>query len=176
MMLLIIGSESIFFISLMLAYVSFSKSGHLQSSSKAMLDIKATGGFTALLVASSFTYWMSERYYRKGEQGKLKVWLMLTIILGSIFLFGQGHEYYTLLNKEVTFSSGSFGTTFYTLTGFHALHVIIGLIMLIILFILTVKGFFERKSTLLSTIGIYWHFVDAVWLAVFTLIYVIPYL
>ena len=176
MMVLIIGSEAIFFISLMLGYVTFWRSGNLMSASKTLLDIKVTGAFTVLLVASSFTFWMAERHYNKGEQKKLKIWLMATIVLGTVFLLGQGHEYYSLLKKEVTLSSGPFGSNFFTLTGFHALHVIIGIVMLAILFILTLQGFFKRKSTVLSTVGIYWHFVDAVWLAVFTLIYVIPYL
>lgn len=176
MMLLVIGSETIFFISLMLGYVMFWRSGHLPMSSKSLLNVKVTGAFTVLLVASSFTFWMAERNYRKGEQKKLQIWLFATIVLAVVFLFGQGHEYYSLLNKEVTLSSSVFGSNFFTLTGFHALHVIIGVVMLIILFILTLQNFFERKTTLLSTIGIYWHFVDAVWLVVFTLIYVIPYL
>lgn len=176
MMLLLIGSESIFFISLMVGYVTFIKRGNLLAASRSMLDIKVTGAFTILLVTSSFTFWMAERYYKRGEQKKLKIWLMSTIVLGTVFLLGQGHEYYSLLQKEVTLSSGPFGSNFFTLTGFHALHVIIGIVMLIILFILTLQGFFVKKSTVMSTVGIYWHFVDAVWLVVFTLIYVIPYL
>jgi heme/copper-type cytochrome/quinol oxidase subunit 3 len=90
-------------------------------------------------------------------------------------MIGQGHEYYSLLHKNLTLSSSEFGTSFYTLTGFHGLHVIIGIIMLIILLVLALQGFFKRKSTVFSTIGIYWHFVDAVWLVVFTVIYIVPY-
>lgn len=176
MMLLFIGSETIFFISLIMGYIMFWRTGHFQSAVKAMLDIKLTGLFSIMLFASSFTFWMAERQYKKGEQKKLKMWLLATIILGIIFMIGQGHEYYGLLSKNLTLSSSEFGTSFYTLTGFHGLHVILGIIMLIILFILTLQGFFQRKTTVLSTIGIYWHFVDAVWLVVFTIIYIVPYL
>lgn len=176
MMLLFIGSESIFFISLIMGYILFWRTGHFQNAVKAMLDIKVTGIFTLLLFASSFTFLMAERSYNKGDHKKLQTWLIATIILGTVFMIGQGHEYYGLLHKNVTLSSSEFGTSFYTLTGFHGLHVIIGIIMLVILFILTLQGFFKTKSTVLSTIGIYWHFVDAVWLVVFTIIYVIPYI
>ncbi len=176
MMLLVIGSETIFFLSLILGYVSFWKSGNYVSAVKAMLDFKSTAVLTFLLISSSFTFWMAEHNYKLGEQKKLKIWLLATIILGSVFIIGQGHEYYRLLQQNFKLSSGLFGTAFYTLTGFHGLHVIIGLVMLIILFILALSNFFEKRSTVLSTIGIYWHFVDIVWIAVFTIVYVIPYL
>jgi heme/copper-type cytochrome/quinol oxidase subunit 3 len=176
MMLLLIGSEAIFFISLIMGYIFFWRSGHFQSTVKSMLDIKKTGAFSILLFASSFTFWMAERNYKRGSQNKLKAWLLATIILATIFIAGQGHEYYTLLSKNLTVSSSEFGTTFYTLTGFHGLHVVVGIVMLTILLILAMQGFFNRKTSALSTIGIYWHFVDAVWLVVFTVIYVIPYL
>ncbi len=176
LMLLLIGSEAIFFISLIMGYVYFWRTGNYQSVVKSMLDIKLTGLFSILLFTSSFTFWMAERQYKKGEQKKLKMWLLATIVLGTVFMLGQGHEYYSLLSKNLTLSSSEFGTSFYTLTGFHGLHVLIGIVMLIILFILTLQNFFTTKSTVLSTIGIYWHFVDAVWLVVFTIVYVIPYL
>jgi heme/copper-type cytochrome/quinol oxidase subunit 3 len=176
LMLLFIGSEAIFFISLIMGYVLFWRTGHFQSTVKAMLDIKITGIFTLLLFASSFTFWMAERNYSKGDQKKLKMWLVATIVLGAAFMIGQSHEYYGLLHKNLTLSSSEFGTSFYTLTGFHGLHVIIGITILVILFILALQGFFKTKSSVLSTIGIYWHFVDAVWLVVFTIIYVIPYI
>ena len=175
MMLLVIGSEAIFFLSLIMGYVYFWQSGHYASAVKATLDIKSTAVFTVLLISSSLTFWLAEHFYNKGETWKLKIWLVTTILLGLVFLIGQGHEWYRLLQNQFTLSSSLFGTTFYTLTGFHGLHVLLGLIMLIILFILTLQGFFERKSTVLRAIGIYWHFVDVVWIAVFTIVYVIPY-
>lgn len=175
-MLLVIGSEAIFFISLIMGYVLFWRSGHYQAAVKASLDFKSTAIFTFLLLNSSFTFWLAEKFYKKGEQNKLKIWLLVTVILGSVFMAGQGHEYYRLLHNNLTVGSSLFGASFYTLTGFHGLHVIIGIIMLIILFVLTLQGFFKTQSTVLSTIGIYWHFVDAVWLVVFTIIYVIPYI
>lgn len=107
----------------------------------------------------------------------MKAWLLATISLGLIFLAGQAHEYYHLLNQNLTMSKSEFGSSFYTLTGFHSLHVLIGLILLSVLFALTRKGYLKNtSSSLITTIGIYWHFVDAVWIFVFSLIYVLPYI
>ncbi len=176
MMLLVVGSETIFFLSLIMGYVFFWRSGNFEKEVKTLLDIKMAAVYSTLLFASSFTFYMVEKQYKKGDQQKLKIWLITTIALGTLFMLGQGHEYYSLLQKDFTLSSSEFGTSFYTLTGFHGLHVIIGLVMLIILLMLAFKNFFTAKTDVLSTIGIYWHFVDAVWLVVFTIVYVIPYL
>ena len=176
MMWLIVGSEAIFFLSLIMAYVFFWRSGHYREAVKNTLDLLPTSILTVLLFSSSFTLWLAEHFQGKGEQKKLQLWLLVTIGLGTIFLVGQLHEYYGLLQKNFTLSTSLFGTTFYTLTGFHGLHVLIGIIILSILFVLARQGFFQKKTTLLTTVGIYWHFVDAVWLVVFSIVYVLPYL
>ncbi|MGZ3839980.1 MAG: cytochrome c oxidase subunit 3 [Flavisolibacter sp.] len=177
MMLLVIGSETIFFISLILGYIYFWQSGNYRESVKSSLDIGKTTIYTILLLASSFTIWLAEYSYKRKHTRKLKFWLLMTVVLGIIFLIGQGLEYYKLLSiNHLTLGSSVFGTTFYTLTGFHGLHVLIGLIILLTLFLLTLKGFFNRETSLLRTAAIYWHFVDGVWLLVFLIIYVIPYL
>jgi heme/copper-type cytochrome/quinol oxidase subunit 3 len=96
-------------------------------------------------------------------------------LLGAIFLIGQGEEYWRLINDKITLSSSVFGTSFYALTGFHGFHVFVGLIILFIILILTFLGDFDNPSSnVISTAGIYWHFVDIVWLAVFTVVYVLP--
>jgi heme/copper-type cytochrome/quinol oxidase subunit 3 len=177
MIKLTIGSEAIFFICLMVAYLYFWKSGNFQTAAAGHLDIKKTGVFTFLLLSSSFSFSKAENNYKHGHERNMKGWLLITIFLGLIFLAGQAHEYYNLLNENLTMSKSEFGSSFYTLTGFHGLHVLIGLILLSILFVLTVKGYFKnRSSSVITTIGIYWHFVDVVWIFVFTLIYVLPYI
>ncbi|MGN6697624.1 MAG: cytochrome c oxidase subunit 3, partial [Thermomicrobiales bacterium] len=99
-------------------------------------------------------------------------WLLVTIALGAIFIAGQAYEYHHLIDEGVTISSGLFGTTFFTLTGFHGLHVIIGLVALSILAALTFAGDFDEGNEMpLTTAGLYWHFVDAVWVVVFSVVY-----
>src|SRR5947209_2612588 len=164
MMKLTIGTEAIFFVCLIVAYLTFWKSGNFRSASLNQLDIKTTGVFTFLLFSSSFTFWMAERNYYRNNMRFMKGWLLATILLGLIFLTGQGHEYYSLISKHVTVSRSEFGSSFYALTGFHGLHVLIGLIILLIVFALTAGGHFKGgTSTVIKTVGIYWHFVDVVW-------------
>jgi heme/copper-type cytochrome/quinol oxidase subunit 3 len=177
MMKLTIGSEAIFFICLIVTYLYFWKSGDFQKEVAEHLHIKTTALFTMLLLSSSFTFWKAEKNHRKENNKAVKGWLMATILLGVIFLVGQGHEYYNLIKENVLISKSEFGSSFYTLTGFHGLHVVIGLIILMIVLLLNSKGYLKNNSSsVISTVGIYWHFVDAVWIFVFTTIYILPYI
>lgn len=175
MMKLTIGSEAIFFISLSIAYLYFWRSGNFQTIASDHLHIKTTGIFTLLLLGSSLTFWMAEKSNQQEDEKKMKGWLVATLILGAVFLAGQGHEYYNLIKENLTISKSEFGSSFYTLTGFHGLHVLIGLILLMILLLLAMHGYLKKSSSVLRTVGIYWHFVDVVWLFVFAIIYVLPY-
>ena len=95
------------------------------------------------------------------------------MILGATILFGQGNEYYHLIREQITVGASVFGTNFFTLTGFHGFHVFVGLVLLSILLTMTLLGDFNsNESTVIQTVGIYWHFVDAVWIVVFTVVYV----
>jgi heme/copper-type cytochrome/quinol oxidase subunit 3 len=177
MMKLTIGSEAIFFLSLIVAYLYFWRSGNFQKEVAEHLHIKTTALFTVLLLSSSFTFWRAEKNHRQENRKAVKGWLIATILLGAIFLAGQGHEYYNLIQEDVWVSKNEFGSSFYTLTGFHGLHVLIGLIVLLIVLALAMNGYLLNKnSSVLKTVGIYWHFVDVVWIFVFTTIYVLPHM
>ncbi|WP_158795349.1 heme-copper oxidase subunit III [Pedobacter sp. L105] len=177
MMKMVIGTEAIFFIALMITYVYFSVTPGFNSASLRLLDIKTTGLFSVLLFLSSFTFWRAEVNFRQGNIQRLKLWMGLTILLGMVFLFGQGQEYWRLLHENFSISKDMFGTNFFTLTGFHSLHVFMGLILLTVILILILLGDFDDPgSTVISTAGIYWHFVDIVWMLVFLLVYVLPVL
>ena len=93
------------------------------------------------------------------------------MVLGAVFLTGQGNEYASLIGEDVTISRDLFGTTFFTLTGFHGLHVLIGLIMLGTLFGLELKRKVPNPSKAMESVSIYWHFVDAVWIIIFPVVY-----
>ena len=173
---LFIASEALFFLSLMVAYVYFWQAAHFRKEALDHLSITTTGTFTVLLVLSSLTFWLSERMHHRGLIRASSFFLLVTILLGCIFLVGQAHEYYKLINEDITIGKDEFGTSFFTLTGFHGLHVLLGLITLGILCYLLIKGHLRDKgNSTLAAVGIYWHFVDVVWLAVFTLIYVLPH-
>ncbi len=174
----LIASEAAFFLVLILAYVYFDAtvaSGGPTASTA--LDLPKAGAFTACLLASSVCLWRSERTLARGDRDASTRWLLVTIGLGIVFLAGQGREYAGLWRRGVTLTSDLFATTFFTLTGFHGLHVAAGAIALTIALGLIRSGDCaqERPGTL-RAIGLYWHFVDVVWLVVFTLVYVRPHL
>lgn len=179
MMKLVIGTEAMFFLSLMMAFIYFSLSPSFSHLEKSLLDIRSTGLFSLFLFASSFTYWRAQRNYDRKNIRHFKMWLIATLLLGLIFLSGQAKEYAALLHQQVNIASDTFGTSFFTLTGFHALHVIVGLIVIGIVISLAFQGDFEdgnRGSSLIPSVGLYWHFVDIVWACVFLLVYVKPYI
>jgi heme/copper-type cytochrome/quinol oxidase subunit 3 len=176
MIKLVVGTEAMFFLALIMAYLYFSLRPGFNSHQAGQLDIRSTAIFSAFLFSSSFTFWRAETNFKKGEMTHLKGWLLLTLVLGLVFLFGQGTEYARLLRENVSISSSLFGTGFFTLTGFHGLHVFAGLVVISIITALTFMGDYDRStSSVFGTVGIYWHFVDIVWLFVFLIVYVLPH-
>lgn len=169
---LFIASEATFFGFLILTYVffhGFVSSGPTAASS---LHPAVTGIYTALLIASSGTIWLAGRSLKRQNRRGFLLWLLGTILLGAAFLYGEGWEYSQLLAHEVTISRNLFGTTYFTLTGMHGIHVLIGLTLLSILFGLGLAGDHGPKHRVaVESISLYWHFVDTVWIVVFSVIY-----
>jgi heme/copper-type cytochrome/quinol oxidase subunit 3 len=177
MVKLVVGTEAMFFLSLIMAYVYFSLTPGFSPQQADHLDFRSTAIFSTLLFSSSFTYWRAETNFKKGKMNHLKGWLLLTLALGLVFLVGQGTEYARLLRENVSIGSSLFGTSFFTLTGFHGLHVFAGLLIICIITGLTFAGDYNGSTTsVFTTVGIYWHFVDLVWLIVFLIVYVFPHL
>ncbi len=172
-----IVSESIFFLMLILAYVNFHRSVTDGPTAANSLNPIKTGIFSLFLLASSLTIWLAGKSLNRKNHSMLRIWLLLTILLGVTFLFGQGLEWIGLIKKDITISRNVFGTTFFTLTGFHGFHVTIGLIMLIIVLGLTMAGDFKGPdSAAVESVSLYWHFVDGVWVVVFSVIYLWAFL
>jgi heme/copper-type cytochrome/quinol oxidase subunit 3 len=171
-MLFFISSEAIFFILLILAYMILHNNVLAgQPTAVSSLDPLKTGFFSLFLFASSFTIWRAEKSLQKGN-GRFSRWLAATILLGIIFLFGQGLEWVNLIGQGITVSVNTFGTTFFTMTGFHGLHVIVGLIGLTILLGMAARGGFrDPESSAFASLSYYWHFVDAVWVVIFGVVY-----
>jgi heme/copper-type cytochrome/quinol oxidase subunit 3 len=166
-------SEAVFFLLLLVTYVVFNTrhSGDGPTAATA-LNMPRTGVFTLFLLASSLTFWFAERSLRAGKQSRFLVWLGLTIVLGIVFLSGQAWEYAGLLANNITIDSNLFASTFFTVTGFHGLHVTGGLVALAIMLALGWKSLLDsRRVDVFGAIGVYWHFVDGVWIAVFAIIY-----
>ncbi len=170
-MLLFVASEAVFFIVLIVAYVVYHTTSASAADAARYLDVPRTAVFTACLIGSSFTMWLADIGFRTGRRRAALVWLLATMALGIVFLSGQGSEYASLIGKDMVISRDLFGTTFFTLTGFHGLHVFIGLIMLATLFGLELKQRVTNPSEAVVSVSIYWHFVDAVWMIIFPVIY-----
>lgn len=177
-MILFISSEVMFFAGLFAAYFnvrSTSKVGwpppgneHFQIHHEILLPIV----ITAILVTSSFTCQIAISRIKRGDRTGMSRWLAFTLLLGITFLAGQAYDYTQL---GFGMSDGVFGTTFYTLTGFHGLHVTAGVIMLSVLMLRTGSGAFSaRHHDAVEAVSLYWHFVDVVWIALFSTLYLLP--
>lgn len=176
-MLCLIATEAIFFGMLIIAFLYFRTAGYVGPNPKDSLNIGLTALFSILLFSSSGTIYMADRSLARRDQRGLVIWLIATVVLGAAFLIGQLTEYISLYNDDVTVSRNTFGTTFFTLTGFHGLHVFIGLIALSLLAIYNARGkLTEGKATAVEAISLYWHFVDVVWIFVFSIVYLLALL
>lgn len=135
--------------------------------------LRLSGPNTIILLLSSVAAWWGERGVKAGRRGQHLIGLALAILLGVVFLVIQGFEWKA---KSFTLQSGSYGSLFFTVTGFHMAHVIAGVLILIAVFIWSALGYFNvRRHAPVSIAAVYWHFVDAVWLAVFATFYLSPY-
>ena len=129
---------------------------------------------TALLLASSGTMYWAESGIRRGAQGRLRAGLVLTALMGLLFLAIQGVEY---SEKSFTAATSAYGSLFYIITGFHGAHVLMGVLMLAWLAVRAFLGHFARgRHEAVTNVSWYWHFVDLVWLSVFTSLYLSPHL
>jgi cytochrome c oxidase subunit 3 len=172
-MLLFIASEVMFFGGLFATYFNARASvpagtwGPPEGAHE--LDIALAGVLTAILLASSFTMQFGVWAIRRGDTGKLRMWTAITLVLGVLFLLGQLYDYSVL---GFGIADGVFGTTFYTLTGFHGAHVFGGTVGLTIILARAMRGQFSgRNHVAVEAVSMYWHFVDVVWIAVFSTIY-----
>jgi cytochrome c oxidase subunit 3 len=135
------------------------------------LDIALAGVLTAILLSSSFTMQFGVWAIRRGDIGKLRMWIAITLVLGVLFLLGQLYDYSVL---GFGIADGVFGTTFYTLTGFHGAHVFGGTVGLTIILARALRGQFSgRNHVAVEAVSMYWHFVDVVWICVFSTIYLL---
>ncbi len=166
-------SEAIFFVLLLVTYLVFNTgSTEAGPTAATALNVSRTGLFTLALLSSSVTFWLAERSLRKGNQSRFIGWLSVTILLGVVFLYGQLWEYAGLIADQVTISSNLFASTFFTVTGFHGLHVTGGIVALAILWCMGRANYLNSKrASVFAAVGVYWHFVDIVWIAVFSIVY-----
>lgn len=169
-----IGSEVMLFASLFTAYfmLRYNIAEGVWPPEPFEVPKLITGINTLILVSSSFTVWWAEHSLKHGDRQGLIRGLIVTILLGVTFLFVQINEY---IHIGFTPQDGGFGSIFYTLTGFHGLHVFVGLTLLVFCLVRSIKGDFTPSwSTPLNASSVYWHFVDVVWVLLYVLVYLLP--
>jgi cytochrome c oxidase subunit 3/cytochrome o ubiquinol oxidase subunit 3 len=131
--------------------------------------------YTICLLSSSLTIHFAGKFLERGRQAAFLVLWLLTLILGALFLYGTAQEWHRLIyERGLTISTNLFGTTYYSLVGLHAFHVTAGLLLLTIVLLFGFAGRVGREqSTRVEVLSLYWHFVDAVWIVVFIVVYVV---
>ena len=131
--------------------------------------------YTVCLLSSSLTIHFAGKNLRDGNVRRFGAWWLLTIALGAIFLYGTASEWHRLIYKDgLTITTNLFGTTYYSLVGLHGFHVVMGLLGLTTVMVFTIFGSVQREhAERIDVLSLYWHFVDAVWVVVFTVVYVI---
>ena len=169
----LILAESAIFIIFVVAYVFYIGKSLSGPTPAQVLELPIFG--TICLWSSSFTVHFAVSSLRKGKLQSTTLLLAATVLLGSIFLFMTGLEWYDLIyHKGLTIQTNLFGTTFYSLVGLHASHVIVGLFLLSLTLLFALMGKVnETHSEKLEVLSLYWHFVDAVWVVVFLVVYVL---
>lgn len=169
----LITAESAIFTIFVVAYLYYIGRDVSGPTPKDVLELPIFN--TVCLLSSSFFIWLAERAIEHGKMKAFTLWWSCTILLGGIFLAGTGGEWYKLIvHDHLTISTNLFGTTFYSLVGLHASHVIIGLLMMLLVLAFSVtKRLRPEHAERVKVLGLYWHFVDAVWVVVFTVVYVV---
>ena len=141
-----------------------------------ILDIPYTSVSAFVLLMSSLTMVLALAAIQRNDQPRLRIWLITTALLGTVFIGGQYYEFTTFYHSELTLQHSLFGSSLFTLTGFHGFHVTLGVIMLLSLVFLSMRGGVTQRDAInVEIIGLYWHFVDIVWIVIFTLVYLLPY-
>ena len=171
-----LGSELMFFAALFAMYFTLrSVNPEIWAVDTQLLNIPFASINTTILVLSSVTCQMGVFAAERGDVKNLRKWFIITFIMGSVFIAGQITEYNELVHQGLTLSSSPYGSVFYLTTGFHGLHVTGGLIAFLFVLARTyvAKRFTHEQATSAIVVSYYWHFVDVVWIALFTTIYLV---
>jgi heme/copper-type cytochrome/quinol oxidase subunit 3 len=170
-----LGSECLFFGALISTYLLYRSRTADGPTSSEVYDIPYTSVSSFVLLMSSLTMVLALAAIQRGDHKRLRVWLLATAFLGMTFIGGQVFEFTTFVEEGLTLTTSPFGSSFFVLTGFHGAHVTVGILMLLSLVGISLAGKLPREDSLrVELVGLYWHFVDVVWIVIFTVVYLIP--
>jgi cytochrome c oxidase subunit 3/cytochrome o ubiquinol oxidase subunit 3 len=182
LMWVFLASDTMFFGSLIATYMSLrGRSEELRTppypvGEHGIFDIPYTSISAFVLLMSSLTMVLALAALQRGNYRGSRIWTLATALLGAIFVGGQYFEFTTFYHEGLSLTSNVFGASFFVLTGFHGTHVTIGIVWLLTLLFVSLRGGLRQEDSLdLEIAGLYWHFVDIVWIVIFTLVYLLPY-
>src|SRR3984885_11658288 len=169
----LIAAESAIFTIFVIAYIFYMGKSLTGPQPQDVLRVPIF--FTICLLSSSLTIHLASKSLRGGKVRSFALWWLLTIVLGALFLAGTAREWFHLIYEEgLTVQTNLFGTTYYSLVGLHAFHVTVGLIALATVSLFTLFGYLKQEhAERVEVLSMYWHFVDTVWVVVFTVVYII---
>jgi cytochrome c oxidase subunit 3 len=169
-----LGSDCMLFGSLIATYLVYKGKSLNGPYPHEILNIPYTSVSAFVLLMSSLAMVLALAAIQRGDIRRFRIWIMATALLGIVFLGGQYYEFTSFVHEGLTLSSNIFGASFFVLTGFHGTHVTLGVIWLVSLFAMSLRGEIGPEHSLRVEIaGLYWHFVDIVWIAIFTLVYLL---
>jgi heme/copper-type cytochrome/quinol oxidase subunit 3 len=170
-----LGSECLFFGALISTYLLYRGRSVQGPFPDQVYDIPYTSVSSFVLLMSSLTMVLALNAIQRGDHRRLRAWLLATALLGITFVGGQVFEFTVFVNEGLTLTRNLFGSSFFVLTGFHGAHVTVGILMLLTLFGQSLAGRLPAERALrVELVGLYWHFVDIVWIVIFTVVYLIP--
>ncbi len=174
-MWLFLGSECLLFGGLISTYMLYHGRHSENLGPDQVWDIPFTSASSFVLLMSSLTMVLAVTAANRRDDRNTNLWLTVTALLGSLFVAGQVYEFTTFYREGLGFTTSLFSSSFYTLTGFHGVHVSVGVIILLATVGMNMrKRIHGNKAETIELVGLYWHFVDIVWILIFTLVYLIP--
>ena len=172
---LFLSSDCLFFGAFIAAYLLYRDRPQSGPTPQKVYSIPFTSVSSFVLLMSSLTMVLALAAIQRGDYRRLRIWLMSTALLGSVFIGGQIFEFTEFARKGLHLDTNLFGSTFFVLTGFHGAHVTVGIIWLLSLWGLAAQSRLKAgDAEKVEVAGLYWHFVDVVWIVIFTVVYLLP--
>jgi cytochrome c oxidase subunit 3/cytochrome o ubiquinol oxidase subunit 3 len=172
---LFLSSDCLFFGAFIAAYLLYRGRPQSGPTPQKVYSVPFTSVSSFVLLMSSLTMVLALAAIQRGDYRRLRIWLLSTALLGSVFIGGQIFEFTEFSRKGLHLDTNLFSSTFFVLTGFHGAHVTIGIIWLLSLWGLAAQGRLRAgDAEKVEVAGLYWHFVDVVWIVIFTVVYLIP--
>jgi len=175
LMWLFLASDCMFFGSLIGTFMVYKGRSIVGPTPHEIFDIPYTSVSAFVLLMSSLTMVLALAAIQRNDPARLRIWLITTALLGTVFIGGQYYEFTTFYHDNLTLQHSLFGSSLFTLTGFHGAHVTIGIFWLLYMAWVSWTGRLNAEQSLFIEIaGLYWHFVDIVWIVIFTIVYLLP--